>query len=67
MAAVLQTGKVMVPLTSASVVASRFLEPLTRPWAAVGGGLLGGGALFSDAVLSGARAAWRLLSLLLAL
>ena len=57
----------MVPLPSVNILAGRFLEPLTRPWAAVGGGLLGGGALFSDAAAQGARAAWRLLSLLLTL
>jgi len=67
LAANLHLVRGMVPLTTANVVASRFLEPLTRPWAAVGGGLLGGGALFSDAVHQGARAAWRLLSLLLTL
>ena len=57
----------MVPFPSVSLLAGRFLEPMTRPWAAIGGGLLGGGALFSDAITQGARVAWRLLSLLLTL
>jgi hypothetical protein len=63
----LHSQAVMVPFPSVSVLAGRFLEPLTRPWAAFGGGLLGGGALFSDAIAQGARLAWRLLSLLLTL
>ncbi|MBZ5589530.1 MAG: hypothetical protein LAO05_13290 [Acidobacteriia bacterium] len=57
----------MVPFPSVSLLAGRFLEPLTRPWAAIGGGLLGGGAVFSDAITQGARVAWRLLGLLLTL
>jgi hypothetical protein len=63
----LQSETVMMPLPSVNLLAGRFLEPLTRPWAAVGGGFLGGGALFSDAALQGVRAAWRLLGLLLTL
>jgi hypothetical protein len=57
----------MVPFPSASVLANRFLEPLTHPWAVVGGGVLGGGTLLSGALGDGARLAWRLLCLLLAL
>ena len=57
----------MVPLPTASVLANRFLEPLSRPWAVVGGGLLGGGTLLSGALGGGARLAWRLLCLLLTL
>ena len=57
----------MVPFPSASALANRFLEPLSHPWAVVGGGLLGGGTLYSGALGEGARLAWRLLCLLLAL
>ncbi len=57
----------MAPFPSASLVASRFLEPLSRPWAVIGGGLAGSGALFSDVLGGGVRLAWRLLSLLLTL
>ena len=57
----------MVPFPSVSLLAGRFLEPLTRPWAAIGGGPLGGGAVFPDAITQGARVAWRLLGLLLTL
>ncbi|MDD5562831.1 MAG: hypothetical protein PHQ91_03880 [Thermoanaerobaculaceae bacterium] len=57
----------MMPLPTASVLANRVLEPLSHPWAVLGGGLLGGGALFPGAVGDGARLAWRLLCLLLAL
>ncbi len=67
LAAELHTTRGMVPLPSVSLLASRFLDPLTRPWAAIGGGLAGGGALFSDAIAQGARVALRLLSLLLTL
>ena len=57
----------MAPLTSASVLATRFLEPLTHPWAVVGGGLAGGGALWADTLVQGIRLAFRLLGLLLSL
>ncbi len=57
----------MMPFPTASVLANRFLEPLSHPWALLGGGLLGGGTLFPGAVGDGARLAWRLLCLLLAL
>ncbi|HLE60223.1 MAG TPA: hypothetical protein VI700_01670 [Thermoanaerobaculaceae bacterium] len=57
----------MAPLTSASVLATRFLEPLTHPWAVVGGGLAGGGALWADTLVHGIRLAFRLLGLLLSL
>jgi hypothetical protein len=57
----------MAPVPSASLLASRFLEPLTRPWAVVGGGLVGGGALWADTLDRGVRLALRLLGLLLAL
>ncbi len=67
MARGLQSFAGMVPFPSASVLANRFLEPLSRPWAVVGGGLLGGGTLVSGALVDGARLAWRLLCLLLAL
>jgi len=55
----------MAPLPSADLLASRFLGPLTRPWALLGGGLAGGGALWGDALVHGARLALRLLGLLL--
>ena len=57
----------MAPFPSASLLASRFLEPLSRPWAVIGGGLAGSGALFPDVLGGGVRLAWRLLSLLLTL
>jgi hypothetical protein len=57
----------MAPLSTASVLASRFLEPLSHPWAVVGGGVVGGGALSADAFVQGARLALRLLGLLLSL
>jgi hypothetical protein len=57
----------MAPVPAASALASRFLEPLTRPWAVVGGGLVGGGALWADTLNQGVRLALRLLSLLLSL
>ena len=57
----------MVPFSTANLLASRFLEPLSRPWAVVGGGLVGGGALFSQVLGDGTRIAWRLLCLLLTL
>ncbi len=56
-----------MPFTSVSVLAGRFLEPLTRPWAVVGGGVLAGGAVHMAAIAHGARLAWRLLSVLLTL
>jgi hypothetical protein len=55
----------MAPVPSASLLASRFLGPLTRPWAVLGGGLAGGGALWADSLAHGARLAFRLLALLL--
>jgi hypothetical protein len=57
----------MAPFTAASVLASRFLEPLTHPWAVVGGGLVGGGALWADTLVQGGRVALRLLGVLLSL
>ncbi len=57
----------MAPLPSASLLASRFLGPLTRPWALLGGGLAGGGAAWADSLTHGARLALRLLGLLLSL
>ncbi len=57
----------MMPFTSVSVLAGRFLEPLTRPWAVVGGGVAAGGALHVAAIAQGARLAWRLLNVLLTL
>lgn len=57
----------MAPFTSASVLASRVLEPLTHPWAVVGGGLVGGGALWADTLVQGGRLALRLLGVLLSL
>jgi hypothetical protein len=57
----------MAPVPSASILASRFLEPLTRPWAVVGGGLVGTSALWADTLNQGLRLALRLLGLLLAL
>ena len=57
----------MAPLTSASVLATRFLEPLTHPWMVVGGGLVGGGAFWADTLVQGGRLALRLLGVLLSL
>jgi hypothetical protein len=57
----------MVPFPSANLLASRLLGPLNRPWALVGGGLAGGGVLWTDTLGHGVRLAWRLLSLLLSL
>lgn len=57
----------MVPFPSANILASRLLGPLNRPWAFVGGGLAGGGVLWTDTLGPGVRLAWRLLSLLLSL
>jgi hypothetical protein len=48
-------------------VASRFLDPLTHPWAIVGGGLFAGGAAGVGVLGDGLRLAWRLLHLLLLL
>jgi len=56
----------MSPIPIAAV-AGRFLEPLTHPWAIVGGGILGGGAGSADAALTVVRLAFRLVRLLLAL
>ncbi|HPC82966.1 MAG TPA: hypothetical protein P5234_06165 [Thermoanaerobaculaceae bacterium] len=55
----------MVPPTAA--LASRFLEPLTHPWAAVVASLTGGGPAWNDASFEAVRVAWRLLQLLLSL
>ena len=57
----------MAPLSTASVLASRFLEPLSHPWAVIGGGVVGGGALWADTLVHGVRLALRLLGLLLSL
>jgi hypothetical protein len=46
---------------------SRFLEPLTRPWAVVGVSVAGGGVAWSDVSADALRVAWRLLGLLLSL
>lgn len=54
-------------LPPASALASRLLEPLTHPWAAVGVTLAGGGLAWSDASVEAVRMAWRLLHLLLSL
>ena len=56
-----------MPFTSVSVLAGRFLDPLTRPWAVVGGGVFAGGAFQVAAIAQGARLAWRLLNVLLTL
>lgn len=57
----------MAPFSSASVLASRVLEPLTHPWAVVGGGFVVGGALWADTLIQGGRLALRLLGVLLSL
>ena len=67
MAAALQSLSGMMPFPTATVLADRVLEPLSRPWAALGAGLLGGGALYPGALADGVRLGWRLLCLLLAL
>jgi hypothetical protein len=50
-----------------SSVASRFLEPLTHPWAVVSGGLLTAGIVDDQRVRLLAGVAWRLLRLLITL
>ena len=57
----------MVPFPSVSLLAGRFLEPLTNPWAVVGAGVVGGGAFHTAAIAQGIRLAWRLLTVLLTL
>ena len=57
----------MAPFTSASILASRFLEPLTHPWAVVGGAFVGGGTLWAATLVQGSRLALRLLGVLLSL
>ncbi len=56
----------MMVMPSASL-ASRFLEPLTRPWAVVGASMAGGGVAWGDASSEALRVAWHLLHLLLSL
>ena len=56
----------MVP-AAPSALASRFLEPLTRPWAFVAGGVVSTGAANDEMAATVLRIAWRLLRLLLAL
>jgi hypothetical protein len=56
----------MMVMPSASL-ASRFLEPLTRPWAVVGASVAGGGVAWSDASQEAIRVALHLLHLLLSL
>jgi CBS-domain-containing membrane protein len=63
----LHSALVMVPLPSVSLLAGRLLEPLSKPWAVVGGGMVGGGAFHATAIVQGARLAWRLLTVLLTL
>ncbi len=63
----LQRGSDMVPTPSGGVLASRFLEPLTKPWAAVAAGVAGGGAVEWNSVNEWLRLGWRLLRLLLSL
>ena len=55
----------MTPLPSPGLLATRFLEPLARPWAFLGVGVAGGGVLGVEAMAHGARLALRLLALLL--
>jgi hypothetical protein len=57
----------MIPPAAPDALASRFLEPLAHPWAAVAGGVLSGGVLGPDVAAAALRVAWRLLRLLLAL
>jgi hypothetical protein len=56
----------MVPTVPAAL-ASRFLEPLSRPWAFVAGGAFSVGAMHDEMAVTVLRVAWRLLRLLLAL
>jgi hypothetical protein len=67
LAANLHWAQGMASLPSVDVLASRFLAPLTHPWAAVGGGLVAGGALWGDVLIKGTHVALRLLALLLSL
>lgn len=48
-------------------LANRFLLPLERPWAAVGGSVVSAGLLHDEQLRLVGRLAWRLLRLLLAL
>jgi hypothetical protein len=57
----------MAPVPPAGVLASRFLEPLTRPWALLGGGIAGGGVLWAHSLAHGAELALRLLGVLLSI
>jgi hypothetical protein len=65
LAQILRRDRVEMNAPIASL-ANTLLEPLCRPWAFVGSGLVGG-ALGVDGVRLGARLAWRLLQLLLSL
>lgn len=56
----------MMVMPSASLT-SRFLEPMTHPWAVVGASVAGGGVAWSDASQEAIRVAWHLLHLLLSL
>jgi len=57
----------MMPTPTGGLLASRFLEPLTRPWAVVGGGLAGGGAALWGTLGGWLQPGLRLLHLLLTL
>lgn len=57
----------MMPTPSGGLLASRFLEPLTKPWAVVAAGVAGGGAVGWSAASDWLQLGWRLLRLLLSL
>ncbi len=61
---ILVMGMMVMPSAS---LASRFLEPMTHPWAVVGASVAGGGLAWSDASREAIRVAWHLLHLLLSL
>jgi hypothetical protein len=65
LAAILQCSIGMMPSPSGGLLASRFLEPLSTPWAVVAAGVAGGGAVGWNAVSEWLQLGWRLLHLLL--
>jgi len=56
----------MIPLPPPAL-ANRFVDPLSHPWTALGGGLFSFAALDGQTLRTIVEASWRLLRLLLAL